>query len=759
MKLKTQLVAFFSLLIILLMGGLLFYLNNYLKNYLTNQTIDEFQMLTGVNKIAYLSFVQTLKTRTVDWTSDLKVRASVEQFLTDKSAESMRELNALLKEKMIYDPSVVIAEVLDKNGIVISSSRDDRIGVDEAAEEQEFGAIRFREAIKSRIGEAFVKSMILESDEHPGPMIHITARFFSIKESPAQQKLPLDAVLLLHMVVVDELTNILTGRETGLNADAIKPQTFLERYETGDIYLVNDKGLLLTPARFLENSVLKQEIATLPVKVCFESGKGVFDEYVNYAGRPVFGASSCLKEEGVVLLVEAETEEIFDLLRRIRYVFGLSGFFVLVMGIAGSILFGFWLLNGVNELVRVAREISQNRFGVRASVKSRNEIGYLAGVFNSMLDAVAQGREELKLTVLQLQESNRKLDAISAEQKTILRSVGDGLFAIDRGWNIIHWNPAASDISGWSHEEVIGKPMRQFLKFVRERDKKENIVFIEETMLFGKIRRMENSTILIAKDGREIPVADSAAPIVNSAGQVAGAVIIFRDVTQENEARMLRSDFAYASHQLRTPVTEALYSLEVAISSKELPVKEESLQIAYRSAQTLSKLVEEIISVSEIDQGMIVPKQQSVRLFNLLEETAAVVMPKAKEKEIAVFVSPISTGLEIATDAALLKKALFEILDNAMDFSASKSEVIIKARVEGDLVLIEIQDFGIGIPREQQSLVFTKFFRGSNVPPEIIGAGLGLYIARGYLKLLNGKIWFKSEEGRGTTFSISLPTV
>lgn len=733
-------------------------MNNYLKEHLKVQVLNEFQTVTEVNKATYLSFTQTLKTRTVDWASDLKVRAVVEEVLTDKSAESIRELNGLLKEKMIYDSSIIIAEVLDKNGIVISSSRGDRVGVDEGAEEQKFGAVRFKEAIKSRIGEAYVKSMIVELDEFPEPMMHVTTRFFSIKEGPEMEKLPLDAVLLLHMVKTKELADILGSGSIDSSEEAptnLRP--FLRLRETGDVYLVNEKGFLLTPARFLKDSVLKQEIATLPVKTCFETGRTVFDEYVNYKGRVVFGGSACLREEGVVLLIEAESKEIFALLGQIRYVSGLGGLFVLALGILGSFLFGTVMLKSVDELVRAAEEVSQNKFGTRASVKSRNEIGYLAGVFNHMLDIISREHEKLKASVSQLQESNSRLDKTSSERNAILKSIGDGLFVIDRGWNITQWNRAASEISGWSEEEVIGKPMRQVLKFVRERDKTENIIFIEEAMLFAKIRQMENNTILIAKDGREIPVTDSAGPLLNQGGQVVGAVIIFRNVTEERETRMLHSDFAYASHQLRTPVTEALYSLEVALSSKDTSIKRESMEIAYRSAKTLAKLVEELIAVSEIDQGMLVPKWKSVKLSNLLEEIVEVVADKAKEKNIAITVSPVPAALEIITDAVLVKKAVFEILSNALDYSALNSKIKIKGSIENNAVLIEIQDFGIGIPEEQKSFVFTKFFRGSNIPSEVIGAGLGLYIARGYLKLLNGKIWFKAGKTKGTIFFISVP--
>ena len=166
-------------------------------------------------------------------------------------------------------------------------------------------------------------------------------------------------------------------------------------------------------------------------------------------------------------------------------------------------------------------------------------------------------------------------------EKVFLESIGDGVIAIDRFWNITLWNKEASLLSGWSQEDVLGKPFRNFMKFVREHDRSENIAFIEEAMLFGKKGIMENNTLLIRKDGTEISVGDSASPIFDQGGGVAGAIIIFRDVSQERESQRLRSDFAYAAHQFRTPVTKALWNIEVALDEKDSKSRKENLENAH----------------------------------------------------------------------------------------------------------------------------------------------------------------------------------
>ena len=344
------------------------------------------------------------------------------------------------------------------------------------------------------------------------------------------------------------------------------------------------------------------------------------------------------------------------------------------------------------------------------------------------------------------------------KEKIFLDSIGDGVAAIDREWNITLFNKAAARISGWPQEEVMGKPFRNFIKFLRERDRTENIVFIEEAILFGKPRQMEDKTVLITKNGREIPAGDSAAPVFDQNGKVSGAIIIFRDATQERESQMLRSDFAYAAHQLRTPITSALYSLELALGEKELPVIKESMKIAHQGVRNVGRLVEQVLEVSKIDQRRVVPEFAPVKVLEICDEILKLAEEIAKRQNVVLTASPISGALGITTDRKILCKALLQILENAIYYSRPGGEVKLNVRFQENNVLFEIEDSGIGIPEIQQALVFVKFFRGSNIPPEVIGAGLGLYLAREYVKLLKGNIWFKSEENKGTVFSILIPS-
>ena len=239
---------------------------------------------------------------------------------------------------------------------------------------------------------------------------------------------------------------------------------------------------------------------------------------------------------------------------------------------------------------------------------------------------------------------------------------------------------------------------------------------------------------------------------------ILSVIIIIRDITTELEVSMLRSDFAYASHQLRTPITEALWSLETILEERDIDKVNKYTKSAYSSLNSVKKLSEELISTSEIDQGVIIPDFIDVKLLDIVNQAIDKISSTADKNNIRVKLSPVPKLFTVKTDPGLLKEILIEVLDNSVLYGYKNSQITIDIKFNDDSTLIGISNDGTGIIPEHQALVFTKFFRGNNFPTsEIPGAGLGLYIAKGYTKLIGGKIWFKSEDNKITTFYLLIP--
>ena len=172
---------------------------------------------------------------------------------------------------------------------------------------------------------------------------------------------------------------------------------------------------------------------------------------------------------------------------------------------------------------------------------------------------------------------------------------------------------------------------------------------------------------------------------------------------------------------------------------------------------SIRELSEELVEVSEIDQGAIAVKTSDVKLADIFTEIEHILEFKMKAHKVTLAIDHSSAPVTIKVNPKMLKKVLIEVLENAVIYSRENTEAKVVVVTQENNLLIEVTDTGVGITEEEQPIIFTKFFRGSNRPPESAGAGLGLFIAKEYVKLLGGKIWFTSEQGKGTTFYISVP--
>ncbi len=384
-----------------------------------------------------------------------------------------------------------------------------------------------------------------------------------------------------------------------------------------------------------------------------------------------------------------------------------------------------------------------------------DEIARLARAFDGMTAKLKETYDSLEAKV---RARTGELKGLSDRYRQLLQSIGDGVVAIDRDWTVTLWNPAAERLTGWRREEAVGKPLREVATFLYEHSGKENLSFIEDAMVFGEPRTITEKTVLVRRDGRQLPISDSAAPVHDERGVVVGAIVVFRDATLEREAMEMRSDFTYAAHQLRTPVTKAMWSVEEAMAHEERPDVRKTIEDAYFALKSVVRLNDQLLLVSQLDQSLVHPDREYVQLQIFVAGVAKDAMAQCRAHNLTLQAPTVPQTWGVETDPRLLRRAMDELVDNAVAYAADRSTVAIDVSERDDGYLLEVRNTGIGIQQEQHPLVFTKFFRGSNFDTtRIIGAGLGLYIAREYLRLLGGKIWFASVEGGETVFSVFVP--
>ncbi|OGZ45793.1 MAG: hypothetical protein A3C84_03275 [Candidatus Ryanbacteria bacterium RIFCSPHIGHO2_02_FULL_48_12] len=237
---------------------------------------------------------------------------------------------------------------------------------------------------------------------------------------------------------------------------------------------------------------------------------------------------------------------------------------------------------------------------------------------------------------------------------------------------------------------------------------------------------------------------------------------IFRDITREKEIDREKSEFvSLAAHQLRTPLTGIGWTVELFLRKEKLTKEEKSyLDAIHFSVQRLNTLVKLLLNVSRIESGKVSVDAKPVELVAFTSTCIGEHKMLYEKKKLDVVFDKHPQKLMVTTDKNLLDFILKNLFANAINYTEEKGKVEITLQEKQDSVVFTVQDTGIGIPKKEQARIFGKFIRASNaVNTKPDGTGLGLYIVRESVNLLGGKIWFESEEGKGSTFFIELPSI
>jgi PAS domain S-box-containing protein len=343
-----------------------------------------------------------------------------------------------------------------------------------------------------------------------------------------------------------------------------------------------------------------------------------------------------------------------------------------------------------------------------------------------------------------------------------LNSIGDAVLAVWEDKRIVILNPIAEKICGYSFKKVENKNYKDFLKFIKE-DTKEELDII--SMAFNSNNRIiRNDLALLNKNKNLISIDISAAPIKDQNNKKIGIIIVFRDVMEKREIERMRSDFiSTVSHQLRTPLSAMKWFIEILLNGDVGKLKNEQVDVINEvraSNQNMIDFVNQMLSVSRIENEDLVINPETINLENSINEFINEILPITKEKKQELAFSGIKDkSLEIKIDKNLLRNIIHNLLINASRYTPDNGKISlsVKKHNKDDLLFI-VKDNGIGIPKKDYGKLFKKFSRAGNaIKYEASGSGLGLYIIKSILDLVGGKIWFESEENKGTAFFFTLP--
>ncbi len=409
-----------------------------------------------------------------------------------------------------------------------------------------------------------------------------------------------------------------------------------------------------------------------------------------------------------------------------------------------TIILGYFIAKSItgpiNDVTIKAERMAQGDFEQVVEIRSDDEIGQLADMFNYLT-------AKLKTVLQEMSNEKQKMD-------TIIEYMADGLIASTKEGQIIHINSKAMEMLGINEEVCATKDFDQLLTPYNEQFKIENFLENEENRIGNKIIDINNGSILQA----------SYAPFMDQNGDVEGIIILLQDVTKHQKLESIRKEFvANVSHELKTPLTtiksytETL--LDGVIDDKDLSVN--FLQVVDSETERMTRLVRDLLQLSNIDYQQSKWNKKAVDLKEIIEETIFKLDVSAKNKEQRIHFN--LKDLEenetiIYADKDRIGQVILNLLGNSIKYTPKGGHINIDIDIQGDTLILEIEDNGIGIPKEDLARIFERFYRVDKARArELGGTGLGLSIAKEIIEAHEGTIEIFSEEDVGTKTVIHLP--
>lgn len=335
----------------------------------------------------------------------------------------------------------------------------------------------------------------------------------------------------------------------------------------------------------------------------------------------------------------------------------------------------------------------------------------------------------------------------------IIDSSDDAIISKSVDGYITSWNPGAQRLYGYTAEEIIGKP----ISILMPPEKKDDFPYIMKQLHEGK--KVEHyRTQRMTKDGRILHVSITVSPIRDSQGNIIGASKIARDISERVENERRKDELiSTASHELKTPITSQKAFgelLEKIIENKGYDELKPIIQKINKQTDKLTKLIEDFLELSKLQIGKIKMRKKNFSFDRLIDEIVDEIQMVSQQE----IIKKGKTNKIIKADRERIGQVITNLLSNAIKYSPRGGKVIITSQVERNKIIVSVQDFGIGIPAKYHQKIFERFFRVNDSDERTYpGMGIGLHLSNEIILHHKGKIWVKSEKGKGSTFYFSLP--
>jgi signal transduction histidine kinase len=714
----------------LLIGGTLAY--EQFRRYVGDEVTLTMRAMADGARVAVAEFLDYVRGRTLDIASDWFISDSLDSGETADLSRYLRVQRSLLPES----DGVF---VLSPGGRVIASSDPDAVGLDRG-EETYFAA-----ALEGPV----ITDMRLDDQGHP----------LWVVAAPIRSRRSGEVIGVVgNRINPRALSDVVTGESRpapDASAAAFRPGT------SGEVYIVNNRGFMITESRFVPHAVLTEHVATLPIREA-SHGESVFADYRDYRGVPITGASALIPEMGWTVIAERDASEAFAPAARLRLQLLALGFGVLPAILALALLLYRDILRPMRRLIGADQRVLDGGAldGVipEAELPS-NEWARVISVRNDMLRRLGH---EQAWHEAQVERQRREAQHFTE----IVRSINA---RAPLGGTLQLIAETARELCGADSAEVAlstappsGAPAR-FSAGPLDDDGDGGAERRAGRRLTQAITLAEGPVGLVRVEraaAAEFEETDRVS-LTRLASHAAVAIENARFYEASRDAAEQKDRFlATLAHELRTPLSVVLHAVEAldafGIDPTAKPVERADLRaMIRRQVGHTMRLVADLLDVSRIGAGKLRLDRETVDLGAVVRDAVAAMMHRGRSIDLEIAAGPLT----VQGDATRLDQIVKNLLDNAFKYSPAESVVAVRVSSDGRDALLSVQDQGMGIAPEQVPQLFRAYMQADAALPHARGGlGLGLALVRGIAEAHGGQVLLQSDGlGKGTCATIRLP--
>lgn len=513
-----------------------------------------------------------------------------------------------------------------------------------------------------------------------------------------------------------------------------------------DIEVVDNKDTIRAVSNLNDQNNIGRRSTNADVKKVTSSGRQL-SRIVNDHGAtfmvqitPVMANNGTGAVVGAII-VRASMQNVFDNIRNVSVMFLSAALASAVLSAILSLLISRAITHPIEEMRQQAVKISNGDYSGRVHVYSNDELGQLATAFNNLSVKVEQTQETTE-------SERRRLDSI-------LTHMTDGVIATDRHGNVTIINQTALDFLNKTEKEAIGKPITKLLKL--------------KDISLQDLMSQQQETILTVNEGSddELILHATFSLIQSVTGFVSGAICVLHDVTEqqknENEQKQFVSN---VSHELRTPLTSLRAYIEALNEGawKDPKIAPQFLDVTQKETERMIRMINDLLSLSRMDRGTAKMELEWINFndfFNHILNRFDMMIKANKDKQTKKYTIKrefTSQDLWAEVDPDKMMQVIDNIMNNAIKYSPDGGVITARLWQANNKMIISISDQGLGIPRQDLTKIFDRFYRVDKARSRAQGGtGLGLAISKEIVEAHHGRIWADSAEGKGSTFYISLP--